>query len=106
MAPVFTRRLFMGLITQQNGYVAYTAPADKSVVIRDLVWLSLTASGVLNISIASAGKTGILVYAATVTGATVHQDLRQVLNPGDQLRVSITGSDVYLMVTGYVFELA
>jgi hypothetical protein len=86
----------------------YTVPAGAAVVIRDVVIDNTDASPNPGILYVAAGSLNYVLWRGSVPASTsVHLDLRQRLEPGDQLYCANSLPDVGplgIVVTGYVFR--
>jgi len=107
MTSVFTARLAQAVSTGPT-VLLYTGPSQIRTVVRDMVaqnngsvdslvtvWLNLPGD-----SLAVIWQVGVPVNKSE------HIDMRQVINPGEQLFFQGSSTISRLMVTGYQFALA
>jgi len=105
---VYTRRL-TGLQIDVPGWaVLYVVPDATSVVIRDIVVTNDGAAPIdrVLLQIGPLTKAGAFLLARfqLAAGSTMHLDLRQALELGEQLLCYTPIAPINVAITGYVFS--
>jgi hypothetical protein len=101
---VYSVLLAAGTVTGGSNPTVFTAPAVGVVVVRDIEVAGLAgATGPVAFQVYS-GSTVSPIYKVRVedTFASYHWDGRQVLQPGDLLRVQAVDGSVYYRISGYL----
>jgi len=106
MTTIFTVSFGKTAGTTASAATLYTAPAGKVSVLRDVVlYCGAAGGGTLQLFLQS-GSLSIYLLRPTFSGpATEHLELRQCVQPGEQLVVQ-SFFDAYwsAALTGYQFE--
>lgn len=106
MAAAYTFRL--GYLNR-NGpadVVLYVCPAARRVVIRDIVGQVSNVGGFISLYVKAPGNVNYLIAQLTsVTPGVQHLEMRQALDPGDELHVDIQTNAGSIAVTGYDLSL-
>lgn len=93
---VRTKRLAAGAVqSNQSGTVSvYTCPADETAIVKT-IYVSASAATTVTVSLNTSGGTAVVLLAKSVS-TTVVIDLQGwwVLNPGDDIHLNKTGSNV------------
>lgn len=103
MSRVYTARLGMLLGQGTGDFQAAVVPPGRRYVVRDIALYSLTVG--VDISVYAQTPAGAVTIALFRTVDLHYQrlELRQVLNEGDQLRVSSASNVWTILITGYDF---
>ena len=104
MAAVYTILLGEGLVEAESALAIYTAPTLGVVVLRDIsVCGHLGGSGPVEF-VAGGGVVWYPIFKVRTVDAFIsyHWDGRQVLAPGEQLRVMALDGAHKFRVTGYL----
>lgn len=105
---IYTQRLAAGQASTTGFHAAYTVPAGKLVVLRDVVLIQhgITTGQVSLLLSPTGGGNPFVASVPTVTPEqTYHWDVRQVLYAGDVLTVYNSQGTVDWLLTGYVFDV-
>lgn len=101
---VYSVLLAAGALSGAGETLVYTAPPLNTVVVRDIV-LDATAIdvGVVSVVVKSGGVYSTICSVPAVTARdSQHWSVRQVLLPGDELRVYRDGGPVSYRISGYL----
>jgi len=107
VAAVYTRRLGALRHTEGNDQQLFAHPGSGTYILRDLLVSNLGVSGgYVHVYIRPATGSGLTLYinAQQAIASTRHEDMRQELVQGDEVRVATgVGTDFAILLTGYVF---
>jgi hypothetical protein len=101
---VYSVVLAAGQTAQDGDVLVYTAPATGVVVVRDVVLLTATLDVEFVYLYVTSGsaRSYILSQPAPVRALTYHWQGRQVLEPGDGLRVYDDAAVLFYRISGYL----
>ena len=104
MQTVFTRQLAALPIGPHPDSLLYTAPATGTVVIRDVLFGTTGVGASTNIYMRDPGLLEYCLFRFKADDSVpYHQDLRQHLPPGWELRAVSAADNWTVVITGYVF---
>lgn len=102
---VYTTLLAAGLYEDTPAFVVYTAPDDGVTVVRDIVVSKIDGGSTTRLIVDVLSPGGLVTFLAVFIGVpdfqTQHWDGRQVLAPGEKLRVRGSNDTIMYRITGY-----
>lgn len=94
---------FIGLAVTAGESAYYTVPEGYVAVVRDISILP-TASGLTSAQVAINGVTRFFQVVSATSGVSLHQEMRAVLNPGEELVFDCAGANCYVCISGYLLS--
>lgn len=105
MAQIYTRRLAAHIFAGTKEVVLLgTVPPGHVWVIRDIIWdVGSTGSDLVYLYLQSREAAYVFYRQEHLGPASFHQELRVVLDEGDELHGAAAMTNTTLVVTGYDF---
>lgn len=104
MAPVYSKSFFYDTVAPGSPVSFMTGASSETWIIRDI--LATVGLGVINwvVEITDSGGNAIFVTPAIAVNPFVSQPLRLVLMPATSYTVSVSGTNVFVAISGYVLS--
>ncbi len=102
MASVYSKSFLYGTISPGTPQSCFTGPSTETWILRDI--LCSVGLGVINwvVEMVDDLSNAIFVTPAIAVNPFVSQPLRCVLMPSTGYTVSVSGTDVFVSLSGYV----
>lgn len=104
MAPVYSKSFFYDTVAPGSPVSFMTGASNEVWIIRDI--LATVGLGVINwvVEITDSAGNAIFVTPAIAVNPFVSQPLRLVLMPATSYTVSVSGTNVFVAISGYVLS--
>lgn len=102
---VYTKRFASAEFLGTGDHLLFTVPADGKVwVVRDIVVQSANGMAQLVVYVKAPGGAIVMLLSQSPLPAyqSVHADLRQVVQAGEEVRLANPGGDARVLMTGYI----